>query len=89
MTRSEFINFLNSNDIPYEEYTENGLDQVYVFSKREFNEKKKHPKKNADLYVPYLRVSHFDGIEWYTRENGWTCYMSIDKILKKCKELGA
>lgn len=41
MTRSEFIRFLEANYIPYEEYTENGLDQVYVFSKKEFNEKKK------------------------------------------------
>ena len=89
MTRQEFIEFLVSNDIPHEEYTENGADMVYVFSKDEFEKKKKHPRKYANLYVPYLRVSHFgEGNEWYTRESGWTCYMSQEKVIRKCKELG-
>ena len=91
MKRAEFINYLVENNIPYTEYVveDKGIDQVYVFSRKEHEMVKAHPKKYKNLYVPYLRVSHFDGDRWYTRENGFTSYMSIEKILGKCKELGA
>lgn len=87
MTREEFINFLKEHDIPYSEYTGHGLDQVWVYSKEEYEKIKKHPRKYKDLYVPYLRVSHFDET-WYTRENGVTGYMSEDRVLEKCLKLG-
>lgn len=86
MSRQEFIDFLVEKNIPYREYTEKGLDQVYVFSKGEYELKKKHPRKYSYLYVPYIRISHFDEVEWYTRENGYTCYMNVDRILEKCME---
>ena len=89
MTKELFIDFLDRREIPYQERDINGLELVYVFSKKEFLLKQKHPKKYKDLYVPYLRVSHFDEDRWYTRDNGWTSYMSISRILEKCKELGA
>ena len=89
MTRGEFINLLVEKKIPYQEYTEKGLDQVYVYSKDEYEKKQNHPKKYADLYVPYLRVSNFDRDVWYTRENGWTQWMTQEKVLAKCEELGA
>lgn len=87
MTRQEFIDFLVENEIPYSEYTEKGLDQVWVFAKMEYKLKKKHPRKYKDLYVPYLRVSHFDEDRWYTRYNGWTSYMSVDRVLEVCRLL--
>lgn len=89
MTRQEFINYLEINEIPYSEYTENGADMVYVFSKVEYNKKKAHPRKYKNLYVPYLRVSHFDEYRWYTRDNGLCGYMSIKKVMDIVKELGA
>lgn len=88
MTREEFINFLKENDIPFDEYTEHGLDQVYVYSKGEYQLKRKHPRKYKNLYVPYLRVSHFDEDRWYTRENGWCEHMNQDRVLEKCLYLG-
>lgn len=89
MTRNEFIDFLKANDIPFEEYTKNGLDQVWVYDKKQFEKKKLNPVKNRNMYVPYLRVSNFDGDRWYTRENGWTCYMNQEIVINKCLELGA
>lgn len=89
MTREEFIKHLDTNDIPYSEYTENGLDMVYVFSKNEYEMKKAHPRKHRDLHVPYLRVSHFNEDRWYARENGYCCYMSEEEVLNIVDRLGA
>ena len=89
MTKEEFINFLEEHDIHYTEYTDNGLDQVYVLSREEYEKKKKNPRKYKYLYVPYIRVSHFDEPTWYTRENGWTQYMEVNKVLDKAIEIGA
>lgn len=88
MTREEFIEFLKERDIPFTEYTENGLDQVYVFSRRAYMLKTKYPRRYKNLYVPYLRVSNFNG-EWYTRQDGWCEYMPVCNVLKICRELGA
>lgn len=87
MTREDFINFLKEKDIPFEEYTEHGLDQVWVYSKGEYELKKKNPRKYKNLYVPYLRVSNFDG-DWYTRDNGLCGYMSPVRVMEICLYLG-
>ena len=89
MTRTEFVKFLEENNIPFTEYTQNGADMVYVFERKAYEEKKKHPRKNKDMYVPYLRVSHFDEKSWYTRDNGYCCYMNQKTVLEKVKKLGA
>lgn len=88
MTREEFIEFLETNGIPYSECTVNGLDQVYVFSKDEYEKKEANPRKYKDLSVPYLRISHFDEYPWYTRENGCCCYMDEESVMDIVKELG-
>lgn len=85
MTREQFIEMLNENDVHYEEYTEKGMDQVWIFSRKEFELKKRHPRTYKDLYVPYLRVSHFNerDKQWYTKENGWTSWMNIKDVINK------
>lgn len=88
MTKKELVQFLEDNNIPYEEENVNGLEQVYVFSKKEYTLKRKHPRKYKNLYLPYLRVSNFGG-ELYTRENGWCQYTPECIVLEKCKKLGA
>lgn len=88
MTKAEFVEFLEELGAPYEEVEINGLEQVYVYSRREYELKRKYPRKYKDLYLPYLRVSNFGG-ELYTRENGWCEYMPDSIVLEKCKELGA
>ena len=87
MTREEFINFLKDHEIPFSEDTNNGMDMVYVYSKVEYEIKQKHPRRFKNLYVPYLRVSNFNG-EWYTREDGWCSYMPEEVVIEKCLELG-
>lgn len=89
MTRDDFVNYLRDNGIPYYEYNVNGLYQVYVYSRKEYEMKKAHPRKNKNLYIPYLRVSHFDGDRWYTRENGVTGYKSVKQIMNIVEKLGA
>lgn len=90
MTRSEFINFLVAMDIPFTETvdTEKGLDQVWVYSKPEYEANKKVGKEKQ-VYVPYLRVSDFSEGKnhWYTRENGLTGYRKIETIIVKCLKL--
>lgn len=85
MTREEFINVLKEHDIPFEDLSNNdiyvdGYDGVYVFSRKEYSLKKKHPRKYKNLYIPYIRVSNFGG-EWYTRQDGWCCYMPEEKVI--------
>jgi hypothetical protein len=83
--RNDFVNWLEKKGIPHCEYTENGLDQVYVFSKKEYEMKQKHPRKNKDLYVPQLRVSQFDGWpDLYVKDNGYCEYMNIQDIVRQC-----
>lgn len=91
MTREEFIKYLENNNIPFEDASKTikGYDAVYVVSKREYEKKRNYPRKYKDLYVPYLRVSHFDEERWYTRENGWVEYKTQEEIMKIVKELGA
>ena len=83
--RNDFIKWLEKKGIHHSEYTEKGLDQVYVYSKEEYEKRQNHPRKYKDLYVPYLRVSQFDG--WpnlYVRDNGYCEYMNIQDIVREC-----
>lgn len=87
MTAKEFMEWLDSIGAAYQ-FTDNDgrLEQVYVFDKGVYELKKKHPRKYRGLYLPYLRVSNFDG-ELYTRQDGWCQYMSDDKVKEICMEL--
>lgn len=89
MKREEFINYLVKKNIPYSEYTENGADMVYVYNRREVELKKAHPRKYKDLFVTYLRVSHFDEDMLYTRDCGICGYMNEKEVMRKVRELGA
>ncbi len=89
MTREEFVKFLNENNIPYNMGPEIDYDGIYVKSRKEYEMKKKNPRKYRNLYIPYLRVSQFDKERWYTRENGICGYMDKKEVIRKCLELGA
>ena len=90
MTRSEFIDWLESVGAIYYANDENdATDAVYIFGKKEFELKKKFPRKYAKLYLPYLRVSHFGerGNSLYTRDNGWCEWMSPENVKDICVKL--
>lgn len=60
----------------------NGLRMLYILDKEEAEIKEKHPKKYAQLFVSYLRVSkHDDHDYFYTRDNGVVGYRS-DRWIK-------
>ncbi len=84
MTREEFINWLEKigarYGLPDQSKYKEFYDGVYVFGKDAYDKKKAHPRKNKDLYVPYIRVSGFDSDMLYTRENGWCSYMCERKV---------
>ena len=87
MTRQDFINYLVKLGVPFSEYTENGADMIYIHSRKEYEEKRNHPRKNKDLFVPYIRVSHFDELpRLYTRNNGYCCYMKLEDVISIVKE---
>ena len=95
MDRKEFIKFLVDHDIPFETSARFGTDAVWVFSKKELNEKMALPEGMRDGYfVSYLRVSQwhtrdFDGeSEWYTRYNGVCGPKSVEWVMNRVKELG-
>lgn len=89
MTREEFIKLLDEIGAIYEESDVKGYDGIYICSREEYELRKKHPRKYKDLYVPYIRVSHFDEDQLYVKDNGWCCYRSIDKIIEQVKEYAA
>lgn len=93
MTREEFINYLMEIGVPFRDASKDipgggHYDGVYIFEKKAYELKHKHPRKYKGLYVPYLRVSNFDG-DWYIREDGWTQYCSESIVLEKVKELAS
>lgn len=91
MTREEFIEFLSEHGIPFTcDYLACKYDGVYVFSKKEYNLKKIHPRKYKDLYVPYIRVSDFGHKRGrvYTRENGLVGYKDLSEVLDICLKYG-
>ena len=90
MTRPEFIDWLESIGAVYKANDENdATDAVYVFGKKELRLKEKFPKKYANLYVPYLRVSHFGDGEstLYTRDNGLCGWMFPERVKSICVAL--
>jgi hypothetical protein len=98
MTREDFINYLVENNIPYCEDTENGNDYVYVFDKVAYELKKKYYEGRKlelkDIYIPYLRVSHFvdRGLLmttlWYVRDNGICEWTPENVVMDRVKSLG-
>lgn len=84
MTKEKLLGMLNYTEHVYEveEIPEKGIDNVWIFSRKEYDAKKKHPRKFKDLYVPYMRVSHFEKKRQYVRDNGW-CETINDKELMK------
>ncbi len=87
--KDELIIYLIENEIPYYEETSiKDYYAIYIYGKDEYEKKHAHPRKYKDLYVPYLRVSHFDEERPYTRQNGWCQHMSKERILEIVDELG-
>ncbi len=83
MDREDFIMWLDSIGAIYQDLTEGrGIETVMVFGKDEYLKKKIHPRKNKNMFVPYLRVSwHYeDPRVLYTRWNGLTGYMNEQTI---------
>ena len=78
-TKYEFISWLESIDARFSDQSDEKTDRVYVYSKEEFDLKKKHPRKFKGLYVPYIRVT-WDENGLYTRWNGLTGYMTEDCV---------
>ena len=92
MNREQFINYLKEHNIPFSvEGLPEGYDGVYVLERKASEMKKKHPIKYKDLFVRYLRVSHFDErTGWaYTRYCGLCQWMRWDVIVRAVNELGA
>lgn len=101
MTKNEFTKKLDMLKIKYDEVKpRDDLDfyMIYIHSRKEMEMKKSHPRKYKDLYVPYIRVSHFEGDtliqddyrpgKLYVKDNGVTYYMDERKVIELCKELG-
>lgn len=87
--KDELIIYLIENDIPYYEETSiQNYYAIYIHDKDAYNKKKKHPRKYKDLYVSYLRLSHFENDRAYTRYDGWCCYMSKERIMNIVDKLG-
>ena len=87
--KDELIAYLIENDIPYYEETQiENYYAIYINDKDAYYKKKKHPRKYKDLYVPYLRVSHFDEDRLYTRQDGICGYMSKERIMDIVNKLG-
>lgn len=82
MTIIEFKKILDTNMIWHHYDNINGMDIIWVYGRNPSVYK-------ADVYVPYLRVSHFDESDtvWYTRDCGICEYRDLDWILKRCFEL--
>lgn len=87
--KDELIIYLIENKIPYYEETSiKDYYAIYIFEKDAYEKKKKHPRKYKNLYVPYLRVSHFDEERPYTRQDGICGYMSKERIIDIVDQLG-
>lgn len=61
--KQDFVAYLNSIGAIFEETTVNGMEFVYVYDKKAY--------ENKSSFVPYMRVSHFDEEEWYVRYCGY------------------
>ena len=61
MTRAELIEYCEELEVPFQAAElDNGYKPVYVYSRDEYDKKRKHPRLYGDLFVPYLRISHFE-----------------------------
>jgi hypothetical protein len=58
-SKETLIAYLKSIKARYEETQRGGVDFIYVYDKKAYDEKKD--------FIPYLRISHFWDTEWYTR----------------------
>lgn len=87
-TRTDFIELLDQidaeyqvDDMPRPEGV--SYDGIYIFDKLACKLKRNRPNKYKDLYIPYLRVSHFqekNGV-WYTKHNGVCRWMKFYEAL--------
>lgn len=82
----EFIDYLNNLDARYYVDTEGGVEKIYIFAKKDYDLVHKHPRKYKNRYVPYIRVSHFEGNRVYVRDNGLCEYRSLDVLKKKIEK---
>lgn len=92
MTKREFVDIIQKLDLPFEEVIlENHpeYDGVYVCNRKEYELKKKHPIKYKDLYVSYVRVSHFDEDRLYVKHNGYVCYMNEQDVMDIIRDLAS
>ena len=83
MTKDEFIEYLDGIGARYQDLSDiRPIETIFVFGKDEYDKVKKHPRKNKNLYIPYIRISwHWDTPEvLYTRWNGETGYMTEEQI---------
>lgn len=64
----------------FTDITTNGLRQIYVYDKGEYDLKKSHPQKYHGLYVSYIRISDHGGDGLYTRVDGICGEMTDAKI---------
>ena len=87
--KDELIIYCIENEIPYYEETQiKDYYAIYIHDKDAYEKKRKHPKKYKDLYVPYLRVSHFDEERPYTRQDGWCEHKTKEQIMNIVDKLG-
>ncbi len=81
----ELLIYLIENEIPH--WATEEMDDflsIFIFDK----DAHKKRKKCKDVYVPYLRVSHFDLEKPYTRYNGVCDYMTKEQIFNIVDKLG-
>ena len=88
MTKEKLLGMLDYTEHVYKvvEEPEIGIDQVWIFSRKEYDAKKKHPRKFKDLYVPYIRVSNFEKKRQYVRDNGLCETISDKELMRRLEE---
>lgn len=84
MTCMEMMNWLDKVGARYEHERLENVDFIYIYAKDVYDRKINHPKKYANEYLPYLRLSwHYDEEDdrIYVRDNGYTGYRSSEWIM--------
>lgn len=64
------------------DHTINDFRQIYVYDKDAYELRVKHPRKNGNLYVSYIRISDNGGDGLYTRQDG-LCREMTDEEIKR------
>lgn len=72
--------YLEKIDARFTDKEFRGLRQIYVYDKDVYDLKKKHPRKNGNLYCSYIRISDEGGDGLYTRQDGVCGEMTDEKI---------